>query len=719
MDKLVEHIQEQFIKEARNSPLLLIDLANMETYMAESYKARSFIELLQNADDAKARRFIVMEAQDILIIGNDGRYFTEEDVWAICRSGASGKRRGGDTIGYRGIGFKSVVNLARRVHVLSGELKMTFCRELSQRALGLNINVPLIRIPHHYNPYNKSSQLEGNLEELWEEGYITLFIFEGINTQALNIELENFDPTSLLFLKNIKQVEFKTELSKLISIKRKRDNDIEIAELSTDEGKQRWVIVRNSHPVEAVAFQLGPENTLIKATPETSVAHAFTPTKEPVGIACKVNGDFSTDPSRTKIDCDEFTRKACQNCTDILVNLLKNVLSKKLQHDFWRTLFEVIEIHFDPLERYLKRSEFRNLFLTTLIEKLKATSWIPTSDGLYCKPTQIKTKPDWLNLDDYEGLVSASPFYPVNKVWETGLPGITGFITNCGATELDMSEVLTLCVSYTLSSEGAAQVIAECIKRYRFGIPSEIKNLLSHAKLFECDDGQLHSVNELQKNKKEIAEKWINMVQNLIPSTGDLIWFLNQIGLSKYSTITFKNKAQDNIIPTAEICHSPNSIQLSSDQTPLKKSWTQYLEQISNKGPIPETESVITKWRSAELNLAALFNSIDGIEAIDVSKSNIGYDLEVRNPDGTVEYIEVKCVEEIGLPFSLTNNEYSMASKYGENYILALVKPYEKSFAVCFIKDPVNQLNFERRCMRWEWVCDKYPISIKQFPYGE
>ena len=47
------------MKEAINSPLLLSDLANMEKYISESYQGRSLIELLQNADDALATKFLI------------------------------------------------------------------------------------------------------------------------------------------------------------------------------------------------------------------------------------------------------------------------------------------------------------------------------------------------------------------------------------------------------------------------------------------------------------------------------------------------------------------------------------------------------------------------------------------------------------------------------------------------------------------------------------
>src|SRR5258705_11695414 len=92
----------------------------MEQYIAESYKTCSFVELIQNADDAEAKRFGIYQIGSDIIVGNDGPVFTPKDVEALCRSGSSQKVRGQNTIGYRGIGFKSVVNISSRINVPSG-----------------------------------------------------------------------------------------------------------------------------------------------------------------------------------------------------------------------------------------------------------------------------------------------------------------------------------------------------------------------------------------------------------------------------------------------------------------------------------------------------------------------------------------------------------------------------------------------------------------------
>ena len=113
MNNKVEDIKNKFIFEAKQSPLLFSDLANMEKYISESYIGRSLIELVQNADDAGASSFLYQKIdKETFIVANNGRPFSIDDLYSLCRSGASSKKRSNNNIGYRGIGFKSVVNYA-------------------------------------------------------------------------------------------------------------------------------------------------------------------------------------------------------------------------------------------------------------------------------------------------------------------------------------------------------------------------------------------------------------------------------------------------------------------------------------------------------------------------------------------------------------------------------------------------------------------------------
>ena len=122
-----------------------------------------------------------------------------------------------------------------------------------------------------------------------------------------------------------------------------------------------------------------------------------------------------------------------------------------------------------------------------------------------------------------------------------------------------------------------------------------------------------------------------------------------------------------------------------------------------------------SKWRSAEQQCVEIEKSL-GNDAKDVSKQNVGYDVESIAKDGEKRYIEVKSIVSQGSPFSITNNEYTAAHQYGDNYYLCLITQNDKKLVALYIKNPLNILQLEKRIRQWEWYCENYEgeeISIE------
>ena len=170
-------IYNKLLLEAKQSPMLLSDLAGLETYISESYTNRSFIELLQNADDAGATNFLVEKFGGYLIVANNGRFFNTTDIESLCRSASSSKVRG-NSIGYRGIGFKSVVSVAKEIHIISGDFEITFSKEITHSIIPEAAKVPLIRIPHEIR-ISVKNELSDIINRLKANGYKTFFVFSG------------------------------------------------------------------------------------------------------------------------------------------------------------------------------------------------------------------------------------------------------------------------------------------------------------------------------------------------------------------------------------------------------------------------------------------------------------------------------------------------------------------------------------------------------------
>ena len=83
----IELIQNDFLQEAIHSPRLLMDMASMESYLAESYGERILIELLQNADDAQSTKAILLKENGTVIFANNGRPFSADDLEQAKKTG--------------------------------------------------------------------------------------------------------------------------------------------------------------------------------------------------------------------------------------------------------------------------------------------------------------------------------------------------------------------------------------------------------------------------------------------------------------------------------------------------------------------------------------------------------------------------------------------------------------------------------------------------------
>jgi hypothetical protein len=120
--------------------------------------------------------------------------FSKENVEAICNVGSSTKkvesqRRG--FIGEKGIGFKSVFNVADTVHISSGPWSFGF-----DRRNPLGMIVPIIEeFP--------SELLPGQTQML-------LDLRSKLQAEKINKELEEIDPEILIFLHRLKTIKIKT-----------------------------------------------------------------------------------------------------------------------------------------------------------------------------------------------------------------------------------------------------------------------------------------------------------------------------------------------------------------------------------------------------------------------------------------------------------------------------------------------------------------------------
>ena len=681
-------VREELLGEALRSPGLLADLANLERYIAETYSARSFIELLQNADDAGASRFMVTRHGEWLICANDGRAFSRQDFYSLCRSASSAKQRG-QTIGYRGIGFKSVVGLATSVHLLSGELRASFSRDLTQGCLGQHSPAPLVRIPHPLTLKTDDSVFQ-TIQSMEQSGFSSIFILGGLDAERVQDEFDLFDADYLLFLRHIKEATLAGNQARSYRCVRQVINttthEISISGLDRHSA---WHI---QHVGECdLAFSLidGMPTALNAAA---AIVHAFLPTLETTGFGIRINADFSTDPSRTRIIFDDSTISCIDNVAQAIADKISMEITSP-EDDF--SLLACLTPTIDLATLSLQRRSFR----TELIGRVK--------NRLEYLKNKVVLAPNWLNTSDANK--TADSLKDPVLVFAAKGDRQANFMRYLGVKNLSTELVVSVAKSEPLSPKGCAEVIAHCVKNVGNGVT--LRQLIEKPVWHGTGLKAPTILSKLTSEKAALDRKIVESINTAGVSSAELARMLKTEGLRDDSICT--------LLPGVALT-SPTNF-LPSEPAPVVNISPSEPEHFDPLRPgflggtaSPATQIITSRslpaWRSAEqYALSAL--SEHGYQVEDRSRQNLGYDLYAEN-NGRKYYIEVKLVDYAGQPFVITTNEESVARECGDSYAIALVlRSSGESAHVRFFLDPVHSLKFVRQCRQWVWECSDYEFD--------
>lgn len=151
--------------------------------------------MIQNADDAyysnatqdPFMRFTIRDSAIIVETNEDG--FRSRNVKAICDIGDSSKKEEADSIGEKGLGFKSVFGISSEVQIQSGIWSFKFEHDADDDGLGM--------ITPHWAARDQDL-----------DPTITRFrlAYNAETTESLDklvVEFEKLPPTTTFFLKNI------------------------------------------------------------------------------------------------------------------------------------------------------------------------------------------------------------------------------------------------------------------------------------------------------------------------------------------------------------------------------------------------------------------------------------------------------------------------------------------------------------------------------------
>lgn len=693
--ELLSSIREEMLGEARSSPGLLTDIANLERYLAETYSSRSFVELLQNADDARANRFLLTRHSEWLVCANDGLTFSRQDFYSLCRSASSNKRRG-ETIGYRGIGFKSIVGLASTVHLLSGNLNASFSRDLTQKSLGVNGPTPLIRIPHPL-ALEKDQSVLVLARELEQSGYTTIFILGGLDNERVQDEFDQFDSDYLLFLRNVVEaIILMPEKRHFLCERTSLNLGSQAVSVTGPDRHSAWQL----HSTEdcALAFSMN-EGRPVPLNATSAVVHAFLPTLETTGLGIRINADFSTDPSRTRIVFDDATLKRID---DVAASIATKVSATILDDGGSSDVLACLTPTADLSTLSLQKRSFKTELLIRLRHRLEHLRDL------------VLISPSWLNRTD---AMETSHCLNRKIIFSDGVNGLlsTAFMHYLGVKTLALQSVLKVAEKTTLTRSGCAEVIAHSKRNVAAGIG--IKHLMDKP----IWEGRHQPV--LRSTLHAILAKGFALDLGFVESlkvvglgTGELATWLRSADLSTDAIATLLpdlDMTKPIALPMSETSASREPVNgPRSDGEPFDPL-------IAGGAPSDGsaikhiTSRSLPAWRGAEQYVAQVLEEA-GYHVEDRSRQNLGYDLYVEKLPRKF-YIEVKLLDYAGQPFVITPNEQAVARECADSYILALALRDKAGTHLQFVNNPVESLNFIRQCRQWVWECSDYEFAPTQY----
>ncbi|KIW35069.1 uncharacterized protein PV07_01789 [Cladophialophora immunda] len=277
-----------------------------------------FWELLQNADDSK---YLTVPRVDFVLTSHSLTYetneigFTRGDVESLCAVGYSSKAGQNDTIGEKGIGFKSIFKIADVVTIHSGVYSFKLDTRPPLGNVGMVLPMWL----------DKTQDFPGTS--------ITLQFKADLDVSKLRQHLASFDFTFLLFTRNIKVINLKVlagqpfeKLGRLEHLAPKGER-IETRIDGRPDATMDYVIFRRKYqgmPPRQPGAQVQPDGdktTIVLAFPhlnhkplaEGQKTYAYLPVNS-FGFQFIIHADFVLTANRKGIDSDRGWNTSLQRC---------------------------------------------------------------------------------------------------------------------------------------------------------------------------------------------------------------------------------------------------------------------------------------------------------------------------------------------------------------------------------------------------------------------
>ena len=355
-------------------------------------------------------KFVVTESA--LLVGDTGAGFGTSQVEAICDLAQSSKdpRK---SVGYKGLGFKSVAEITDTPQIISGELRFGFDRARLRREVEAIVGRTLdddFPLPDYAFPFELSDADLGAdvaaVSDLQAGGFSTVmrlpFRDDAAAEDAVTHVAETIVPRLLLFLDAAESLELVGTPSDFhAQALREGDDNQQYVILQADDRSEEFVLYRKVVPipdhdlvselgkawrqVEAVriAAAVPLDDTGQPRATEAEPLHVYFPTEEETGLSIIFNADFQVELDRRRIASsgpagvynDWLTKELAEFVADAVVPDLTGRFGGAATVDV-----------FAPHGPATHTGEG---VIAALFDELRDVAWIPCQDGELRAPADV------------------------------------------------------------------------------------------------------------------------------------------------------------------------------------------------------------------------------------------------------------------------------------------------------------------------------------------
>lgn len=606
---------------------------NGEIENLNQYREREILELLQNADDAGSSRvdIILNTIQKTLEVKNSGSNtvpFKEEGVSSIMYANLSPKK-GMNYIGAKGLGFRSILNWSNHILIRSANMELEFSNDRVVDFWNTNM-VPYLTDHSKYEIAARKDHRQVPLsilalpivKEIDDVDFtsITIHYNPALESQILK-DLRTFQPTSLLFLHNLKSILISVDGETIAHY----SNHIITSEngfITSELAGKKWISKVESGKITITGnekdYETGCAYCIDNVECSGYPIYNFFPTRDTIGIPAIMHATLELDSSRNHLIADNETNKIMlDKVADIIAEMAEYLKTKGTTWDAYR----LMRPHITHLGLY----EYQDYLLKKLYSR--KGNYIPLLGGGYGDINNC------FYLDDniFEIIASTESghliFGNMRLKEEIGIQCVVNQNFNLDvksriekfASEINKDTLVSLIVSLQKYASGKDNLTLDC-------------------HIFKDSDGEIITgrafINEGQKVEEipsfmkfdyldeELAEK----IKQRIALRGERPWqreladklsVVGKISSSDISSLT------NRLLPKSEDSRRPES-----EYKELMKSLYKIFLKRGDKFTISEgneawlpTETYCLQWQRASSLIAADYRFPDGFRNLGISPS--------------------------------------------------------------------------------------------------